>query len=410
MIFSKKSSRVNTDPQQVEEFLNRGLENIYPNRDYLKTQMLSGKQLSIYLGIDPTGPTLHLGHSIPLKKLSEFQKLGHKVILLIGDFTGMIGDPTDKSAVRQPLTREEVLNNCKLYKNQAETFLSFKGRNPAEFKFNSKWLAKMTFADIIKVASKFTVQQLLERDMFQKRIKEAKPIHLHEFLYPLMQGYDSVVLDVDGEIGGNDQTFNMLAGRSLMKDLKNKEKFVVTFKLLVDSAGKKMGKTEGNMVSFLDDYSGKFGKVMSWTDGMILLGFELCTDVPMDEIKKIEADLASGQTNPKDYKVRLAKEIVTLYHGKEMAEKAEQDFNETFKKGGVPEETEEVIVEKGESLVNVLLNNKIVSSKGDFRRLITEGAISDIATNEKIKDFEYKVETDLTVKVGKRRFLKIKIK
>ncbi|MFZ2038906.1 MAG: tyrosine--tRNA ligase [Minisyncoccia bacterium] len=410
MIFSKKASQVNVDPQAVEEFLGRSLENIYPNRDYLKAQMLSGKQLSIYLGIDPTGPTLHLGHAVQLKKLRDFQKLGHKVILLIGDFTGMIGDPTDKSATRKPLTREDVLKNCKLYKKQASLFLNFSGRNPAEFKFNSKWLAKMTFSDVVKVASNFTVQQMLERDMFQKRMKEAKPIHLHEFLYPLMQGYDSVILDVDGEIGGNDQTFNMLAGRNLMKDLKNKEKFVITTKLLADNSGIKMGKTEGNMVSFLDDYSEKFGKIMSWTDGMIVPGLELCTDVPITEIKKIETDLASGQINPKDYKVRLAKEIVTIYHNKELAFKAETNFNETFKKGGVPEEIEEATVTKGETLVNVLLNNKIISSKSDFRRLITEGAVSDMSSEEKIKDLDYKIEGDITVKVGKRRFLKIRVK
>jgi tyrosyl-tRNA synthetase len=396
---------INTNPEKIEEFLTRGVENIFPNKEFVKKQLLSGKKLKMYLGLDPTGPTLHLGHAVQLLKLKEFQKLGHKVIILIGDFTAMIGDPTDKSATRKPLTRKQVLNNCKLYKKQASTFLNF-GIGGAKLKYNSKWLANMKFADVVELASKMTVQQMLERDMFQKRIKENKPVHIHEFLYPLMQGYDSVAMDVDGEIGGNDQTFNMLAGRNLMKEISNKEKFVLTTKLLEDSTGKKMGKTEGNMASMLDDEYEMFGKVMSWTDGMILIGFEICTCVSVEDIEKYKNDLDSGK-NPRDIKIILAKEIVKVYYGQEKADKAEKNFIETFKKGGLPENLEEIKVENGKLLMDILVENKTVASKGEFRRLVAENAVSNAVSGEKIIDPNTKVHSEITVKVGKKRFVKI---
>jgi tyrosyl-tRNA synthetase len=230
---------IDTNVQKIEELLSRSVENIYPNADALRTELKSGKQLVFYSGYDPTAPTLHIGHGITMLKLRQLQDLGHKVIMLIGDFTGMIGDPTDKSAARQKLTREQVLENCKEYKKQAERILNFGGENSVEVKFNSEWLKKMSFEEVIELSSHFTVQRMLERDMFEKRMKEEKPIYLHEFLYPLMQGYDSVAMDVDGEVGGNDQTFNMLAGRTLMKEIKHKEKFVIATKLLADETGKK---------------------------------------------------------------------------------------------------------------------------------------------------------------------------
>jgi tyrosyl-tRNA synthetase len=306
---------VNTDPQKIKELLERGVENIYPKKEFLESRLKSGEQLTLYTGYDPTAPTLHIGHGITMLKLRQFQDLGHKIIMLIGDFTGMIGDPTDKTSARQKLTRKQVLENCKNYKKQAAAVLNFSGKNPVQVKFNSKWLAKMSFADVVELSSHFTVQRMMERDMFENRIKEEKPIYLHEFLYPLMQGYDSVAMDVDGEIGGNDQTFNMLAGRTLMKDLKNKEKFVLTTKLLVDSSGKKMGKTEGNMVAFSDKPEDMFGKVMSWTDGMIANGFELCSTMPMDAVEKFKAETQ----NPRDQKLKLAYEIVKTFLGEKYA-------------------------------------------------------------------------------------------
>ena len=399
--------KIDTDPKKIEEFLTRGVENIYPNADFLRKKLLSGERQTMYLGIDPTGPTLHLGHAIPIKKLSEFQKLGHKVILLIGDFTAMIGDP-DKLSIRKPLTRREVLNNAKSYKKQLAKFLDF-GWGGAELKYNSKWLAKLSFEELLKLSSHLTHAQIIKRSMFQERLKQDKDIYLNEFMYPLMQGYDSVAMDVDGEIGGNDQTFNMLVGRDLLKKISNKEKFVIGMKLLEDPNGVKMGKTMGNMLAFGDGPSEMFGKVMSWTDGMILSGFELCTNVPMEEIEKIKQEMLSG-ANPRDLKVRLAKEIVTIYHSKEAADKAETDFVKTFKDGGMPTKIDEVAAVNGEALSDLSVKAGLVKSKGEFRRLVLENAVSNQETGDKITDINYKVISTSIFKIGKRRFLKVVIK
>ena len=387
-----------TDEKRINELLNRGIENIFVKEE-LKKKLLSGKKLKIYLGIDPTGPTLHMGHAIPLKKLKEFQELGHQVILLMGDFTAMIGDPTDKMAARKQLSHKEVLNNLKKYKKQASIFLKFTGDNKAEFKFNSKWLARMNFEDVLNLASKMTVDQMLKRDMFVKRNEEGKPIFIHEFMYPLMQGYDGVAMKVDIEIGGNDQMFNMLTGRHLSFHILNKDKSVITMKLLEDNTGKKMGKTEGNMITFEDAPSDMFGKVMSWNDSLIKKGFELCTDVT-----KINTE-----ENPRDLKMKLAYEIVKIYHGEKKAKEAEENFVKTFQRKEIPDEIEEI---KGTGeLGRVLLENKIVSSMSEWRRLVEEGAIKKLDANkeEKINDFKV-IASSGVYKIGKKRFVKILIK
>jgi tyrosyl-tRNA synthetase len=408
MFWNKENKiKINTDSQKIEEILNRGIENVFPNKEFLKAKMLRGERVSLYLGIDPTGKTLHLGHVIPLKRLAKFQKLGHKIILLIGDFTAMIGDPTDKGTARVQLTREQVLENCKEYKKQASKFISFDGENPAEFKFNSTWLDKMNFGDVLNLASQMTVQQMLERDMFEKRIEEGKPIFIHEFMYPLMQGYDSVAMDVDGEIGGNDQTFNMLAGRNLLKSFKNKEKFVIATKLLTDSSGKKMGKTEGNMVSLDQTPEDMFGSVMSWSDNMIIPGFEIVTDVSLEEVESLKKDIDSGK-NPRDAKIKLAKEIVTMCHGKEFADRAESNFEKAFSKGEIPENIETIKVKEGEILGDVLVSNKMIDSKSDFKRLVSEGAVVNMNTSEKVSDWNMKAN-NAVYKIGKRKFVKIEL-
>jgi len=399
--------KIDTDPKKIEDFLTRGVENIYPNKEFVKNLLLSGKKITMYLGMDPTAPTLHIGNFVPVMKLKEFQDLGHQVILLIGDFTATIGDP-DKLSVRKPLTRRQVLNNCKLYKKQLSTLIKF-GFSGAKLVYNSKWLGKMNFEDVLNLASKMTVDQMLKRDMFQERIKQGRPVYIHEFMYPLMQGYDSVVLKVDGEIGGNDQTFNMLTGRDLMKEMVNKEKFVLTTKLLVDNSGVKMGKTMGNMASITDTAPDMFGKVMSWTDGMILGGFELCTFVPIEEIEKIKQEMAGG-VNPRDVKVRLAKEIVAIYHSKEDADKAEENFVKTFKDGGLPEKIDEVMATNGEALSELSVKAGLVKSKGEFRRLVLENAVSNQETGDKITDPNWKVISTAIFKIGKRRFLKVVVK
>ena len=388
-----------------EELLTRGISSIYPTKEFLQNKIYKREKLTIYLGIDPTGPTLHLGHAIVIKKLGEFQKEGHKIILLMGDFTAMIGDPTDKEATRKQLTHKEVMNNLKNYKKQASKLISFEGKNAAQFKFNSKWLSKMKLEELSKLASQMTVQQMLERDMFSKRIKEGHPISIHEFLYPLFQGYDSIAMDVDGEIGGNDQTFNMLCGRNLMKSLKGKEKFVITMKLLEDNSGKKMGKTENNMLALSDSNEEMYGKILSWTDGLIITGFELCTNVSTNEIKKISEDLNNG-TNPKEIKMRLANEIVKIYHGEKKAKEAQENWEKTFSKKEIPEDVLEIKTTDKEIFVEVLLKNKLVSSKTEFRRLVDEGAITNLETSEKIKEYNVTAKNG-TYRIGKKRFCKI---
>ncbi len=406
-MFGVFKQKINTNEFEIDNLLTRGVERIFPSKDFVKAKMLRGERLTIYLGIDPTGPTLHLGHLIPLLKLSKFQKMGHQIILLMGDFTAMIGDPTDKTATRKKLSKKEVLNNLKNYKSQASKFIDFSGSNKAKFMFNSEWHDKMTFAEVLELSSNFTVQQMLEREMFDLRMKEGKPINLSEFMYPLMQGYDSVAMDVDGEIGGNDQTWNMLAGRDLMKTIKNKEKFVFATKLLVDSSGKKMGKTENNMVSLNQSPEEMFGKVMSWSDEMIVPGLEIITDVPHSDIESIKESIDSGK-NPRDYKVFLAKELVSLCYDEDKALKAGEVFDNTFSKGGIPEDVLEVSVASGTSLCEILMINQIVISKNEFRRLVNEGAVTNTQTNEKVSDVDEKVSST-TYKVGKRRFIKINV-
>ncbi len=391
-----------------DELLTRGISAIYPAKEFLESKIKKGEKLTIYLGIDPTGPTLHLGHAIPIKKLSEFQKAGHKVILLMGDFTAMIGDPTDKGAARKQLTHKEVMVNLKNYKKQASFLLSFKGKNAANIMFNSKWLGKMNFADVINLASKMTVQQMLERDMFKKRTEENKPIFIHEFMYPLMQAYDSVAMDVDGEIGGNDQIFNMLCGRDLMKTLKGKEKFVIALKLLEDNNGIKMGKSDGNMSALSDTAEQMFGSVMSWNDGLLLSSFELCTNISLDEIETIKKDINTNKANFRDLKMKLSREIVAIYHGDKKAKEAEENWINVFSKKEIPTDIEEILGEEGILLVDILLNNKIVSSKSDFRRLVEEKAITNLDTNDKISSIT-EIAKEGVYRIGKKRFCKISI-
>ena len=409
-MFGLTKSKVIVDEEKVDELLKRGVENIFPNFNFLKARLIKGERLSLYLGIDPTGETLHLGHVIPLKKLGEFQKLGHQIILLMGDFTAMIGDPTDKTAVRKKLTHNEILNNLKEYKKQASKFIDFGVTNPATIKYNSEWFGKMTLFDVLELASQATVEQMMKREMFRRREQDEKSVYIHELMYPLMQGYDSVAMDVDGEVGGNDQTFNMLVGRDLMKTLKNKEKFVLTTKLLIDSSGSKMGKTEGNMVSLDQTPEDMFGKVMSWNDDLIISGFEMITDVSLDDIKEMSKKLAGG-LNPKDIKMKLAKEIVKMYHGEKEAERAGENFESTFGKGEFPEDARVINASKAEKMIDILVNDKTIESKSEFRRLIEAGAVSDQTSlpDKKISDFNEVVGGgERKIKIGKKTFVIIK--
>jgi tyrosyl-tRNA synthetase len=393
-------SSINTDKQSIDELLSRGVENVYPSKEFLEKELASGRKLTLYTGYDPTADTLHIGHGITMMKLRQFQNLGHKIIMLIGDFTGMIGDPTDKTSARQKLTEEEVKANYKTYKEQASAILDFDGSNPVEMKYNNDWLGKMNFKDVLELGSHFTVPQLMERDMFQKRLEDGKTIYLHEFLYPVMQAYDSVAMDVDGEVGGNDQTFNMLAGRTLLKTMKDKEKFVLTSKLLVDATGKKMGKSEGNMIALSDSPEDVFGKVMRWTDSMIDLGFELCTTVDMKEVKKIDS-----KKNPRDAKLRLAYEVTKSFLGEDAAEKGKNHFASVIQSNEKPENMDELDAD-GKDILTVLLDAGFANSKSEARRVIDgKGAkINDVPA----ESYDHTVSTGDVIQKGKRFFVKIK--
>ncbi|PIQ70443.1 tyrosine--tRNA ligase [Candidatus Shapirobacteria bacterium CG11_big_fil_rev_8_21_14_0_20_40_12] len=345
-------------------------------------------------------PSLHLGNFVGLMKLRQLQKLGHKVIFLVGDFTGMIGDPTDKLATRKMLTREETLKNSQTWKDQASRVLNFEGDNPVKMLFNSEWLDKVNFKDLIGYTSHFTFQQLIERDMFQKRLKEDKPIYLHEFLYPVAQAIDCIVMDVDLEIGGNDQTFNMLAGRTLMKGIKNKEKFVLSTKLLVDKDGDKVGKTTGNAL-FLDSTPENFyGGIMSFPDEVIALAFELLTEVDLEGLEaKIKQD-------PMGEKKRLAFEIVKLLWSEEDTQKAQDIFEKTFQKKESP--NLEVKVIKNAKLEDALVELNLAASKNEAKRLIQQGGVD--VEEEKVVDSNFKLpeNKEMIIKVGKTKFVKIK--
>lgn len=378
----------------TNELLTRAVSNVTP-RDLAEKKLASGKPLRLYLGIDPTGSKLHLGHGVPLRKLRAFQDAGHHVIFLIGSFTAMIGDPSGRDTQREPLTRAKIDENFQTYKNQASKILDF---SKVELVHNHEWLEKLGFEDIVKLASNFTVQQMLERDMFERRMKDGNPIGVHEFLYPLMVGYDSVMLDVDLELGGNDQYFNMLAGRTLQTAMGKREKFVLTVKLIEGTDGRKMSKTYDNCIWLEDSAKDMFGKTMSIKDELMETYFECCTDVPMDEVKKIV------QGSPRDAKVRLAQEIVAIYHGAEAAEKAVAEFDSIFKEGGVPEDTPEVTVAKGTAILDVIVDQGLVSSKSEARRTMDQGGVK--LNDEVIGDIAAPV-SDGVLKVGKRKFLKI---
>jgi tyrosyl-tRNA synthetase len=391
--------------QQIEEILTRGVENVVVKEE-LKKKLLSGRKIRLYFGVDPTGSVLHLGHAVNLWKLREFQDLGHEVILLIGDFTARIGDPTGKDTARKPLTEKEVKENFKNYKRQASKILNF---NKVKIRYNSTWLSKLKFADILNLSANFTVQQMIQRDMFQRRLKDNLPISLTEFMYPLMQGYDSVAMDVDLEIAGNDQTFNALTGRTLQKIYNNKDKDVLTCKLLLGTDGRKMSKTFNNFVAIEDNPTEMFGKIMSIKDELIEHYFELATRVSKKEIAEV-----IEISNPRDQKARLAKEIVALYCGVKEAEIAEKEFNKIFRNKELPTDIE--IFETNRKLypiLDLLFDAKLASSKKEAKRLVEEGGIVVIIDEkeEKINDWKKEIEIidEMIIRRGNRNFKKVKL-
>ncbi len=376
---------------KIDEVLNRGVEAVLPTKEALRETLMKRK-ITLYQGFDPTAPSLHVGHFIGIRKLAQFQELGHRVIFLIGDFTARLGDPTDKKAARTKLTKDEVLKNLRDYKKQVEKIIRFDGGNPAEIMFNSTWLSKLNFEEILELASNFTVQQMIERDMFVNRLKEEKPIYLHEFLYPLMQGYDSVAMDVDLEVGGNDQLFNMLAGRILMRNLKNKEKFVLTMKLLTDDAGKKMGKTEGNAIFLNDSPNDIFGKVMAFNDAVLTSAIELLTDLPLDTVEKV---------GPLESKKVLGYEVVKQIHGEKKAQEAKEYFEKTFQ-GRSPDYSQTI---KSSGILSATIS-ELVGSNSEAKRLIAQGAVD--VNGVRVSDPALVLKGGEKIKIGKKIFVTVK--
>lgn len=402
---------IDTNPGKIEELLTRSIKEVLPTKEALKEQLLSGKKMRIYIGTDATGTSLHLGHATNYIILEKFRKLGHEVIFLIGDFTSRIGDPTDKTATRVALTREQVVENVKTWLDQIRPIVEIdNAENPVRVLYNHDWLSKLDFEEVLNLASNFTVQQMMERDMFQKRLQEQKPIHLHEFLYPLMQGYDSVAMDVDIEMCGNDQKFNALAGRTLQRKINNKEKFVFITTLLENpkTGEKMMSKSLGTGV-FLDSSADEmFGGIMAQADENMKQLFIDCTLLPLPEIEEILAG-----NNPKEQKLRLALEISKMYHGQEQAEKAQTNWEKTFSEGGLPDVIPEISGEVGKLLSELLVENNYLKSKTEFRQLTDEGGIKMISedlSEEKITDFQYKLTNTIVLKIGKKKFVKVIIK
>ncbi|MCX6807133.1 MAG: tyrosine--tRNA ligase [Candidatus Berkelbacteria bacterium] len=382
-----------------KDLLIRGVEEII-NKEILIEKIKSSRKLRIKLGIDPTAPDIHLGIAIALRKMAEFQKLGHKIIFLIGDFTAAIGDPSGANKTRPMLSKEEVEHNAKTYLEQAEKIVDIK---KAEVRKNSEWYKKMSLAEYLNIKSNFSVQRILERDDFTNRIKEGKDLRCHEIDYPILQAYDSVVLRSDLEVGGTDQKFNMLAGRRLMEKSNIEPQEIMTLKILVGIDGvKKMSKSLGNYVGITEKPEEIYGKIMSIPDEQIMNYFELCTDIPLSEIKKIE--------NPRDQKARLAYEIVKIYHGKDSAQRAEQEFKRVFREKLNPSEIEEVQLHGVWNIVDLLVNLKFAKSKSEATRLIEQCAVKINGKTEANRFLKIELKDRMIIQAGKRRFVRVKIK
>ncbi len=383
--------KVLTDEKIINRILNKGVENILPSKEDLKNLLLSGKRLNIYQGFDPTAPTLHIGHTVGMRKLEDFRRLGHQVYFVIGDFTARIGDPSDKTSARVKLTKQQVEENMKLYVNQASHYIDiFNKENPVKVVYNSKWLEPLNFEDIVELSSVFTVQQMLKRSMFQERLKSDKPIYLHEFLYPLMQGYDSVALNIDVEVGGNDQLFNMLAGRDLVMNRLNKEKFVVAMKLLEANDGTKMGKTSGNMIELSDSANNIFGKVMAFDDKLIPIGFEILTKYELKQVEEIKERLKKGE-NPMILKKLLAFEITKDIKGEQEAENAQKYFENVFQKKNLNTDIPiRTVRQSNINILDLIVQCKITNSKSQAKRLVEQNAVT--INGEKITDWNKNIQ------------------
>jgi tyrosyl-tRNA synthetase len=388
--------------RQLEQIRRGSVEII--NEEELIGKLRKGAPLRVKAGFDPTAPDLHLGHTVLIQKLKHFQDLGHQVIFLIGDFTGMIGDPSGKSETRKKLTREEVLRNAETYKRQI-----FKILDPerTEIAFNSTWLDKFSAADFVELCSRYTVARMLERDDFEKRFKGNQPIAIHEFLYPLVQGYDSVALKADVELGGTDQKFNLLMGRHLQREHGQASQIVLTVPILEGLDGvQKMSKSLGNYIGIDEPPADVFGKVMSVSDELMWRYYELLSDSSLDQIRSLKEQVQSGALHPKTAKEDLAEEITRRFHGAEAAQAAREGFNAVFAKQGIPEDIEVFSAPAGVLLVDVLSESGVCSSKGDARRMCKQNAVTVDGHKEEDASFAF-TGGEYVLKIGKKRFLKL---
>ena len=402
------------DLKKQMEIIRRGAVEILPENelaDKLKRSIETNKPLTVKLGMDPTAPDIHLGHTVVLQKLRQFQDLGHNAILILGDYTARIGDPTGKTETRKQLTEKEVLANASTYERQI-----FKILDPGRTKvvFNSEWLSPLTFADVIELAARYTVARMLERDDFARRFKENLPISIHEFFYPLMQGYDSVALRADVELGGTDQKFNLLMGRTLQKEYGQEPQVALMMPILEGLDGvHKMSKSLGNYIGIDEPPREMYGKTMSIADDLMLRYFELVTAVPLEELHEIEAGIKSGSTHPRDVKMRLAREIVAQYHGQEEAFSAEEEFKRIFQQRELPDEIPTLqldaeLLENGRVwLPKLLVSSGMAGSTSEARRLIQQGGVK--LDGEKTGDPNLQIEpvSGMLIQVGKRKFIRI---
>ncbi|MBI2355996.1 MAG: tyrosine--tRNA ligase [Candidatus Doudnabacteria bacterium] len=384
--------------KQIQELLARGVAEVI-DRKHLEQQLDSGKELRVKLGIDPTGAKLHLGHAVVLRILRRFQDLGHTAVLIIGDTTASIGDPSGKSETRPQLTSNEIEKNFATYEQQASKVLDGKR---LEIRRQSEWFGKFGLGDVIKEASKLSAGWITSHETFRNRLKEGRPLALHELLYPMVQAYDSVAIKADVELGGLDQKFNLLTGRELMRSHDLEPQDILLAKYLVGTDGQKMGKTLNNFIAIEEEPFEMLSKAMTIEDSLILEYFELATSVPMDEVKALEQELAAG-ANPRDIKKRLAEEIVTLYHGRQAAAQASKEWEKIFSNKEKPSEIEEVKV-KSENIVDVLVETKLAPSKSEAKRLLDQ---KGVRVNDEVASEETKVESGALIQVGKRKFIKI---
>jgi tyrosyl-tRNA synthetase len=398
---------VNTDPAAVRDLIEKGVEDVFVKED-LERELLSGKKLRIKLGFDPTSTNIHIGRAITLRKLRDFQRMGHQAVFIVGDFTAVIGDASDKLDKRPMLTSEQVEKNLADYKEKVGKIVDIES---AEFVRNSEWLSKLTFSDVATLAESFTVNQMLARRNFAERFEAGGEISLREFLYPIMQGYDSVMVKADVELGGFDQLFNLKAGRVMQKHHGMKEQNVITTTMLEGTDGRKMSGSWGNVINITDTPTDMFGKTMSVSDSLITKYMRLCTDMEAEKIAEVESALAGG-SNPRDAKFELAKALVAQYHSKEEADAAHADFIAAFSDEGIPANIPEIFVEKGSTLMEALVFSAVVESKTEARRLFAAGAIKILEgdTLTKTTDPDGSVVDGMVVKVGKHRFATLRLK